>query len=126
MTGARGDQAYLAGDGASEKTPLLDAKMNYLVFFHFLTFYSALSHLTLDPARCQLTREPRKQGKAKKKKGIERQMSQTATSSSCFTYTSFHLTSEYVFGHLSFLLVNPGKKVSLIFSKRAEIGINCN
>ena len=53
-------------------------------------------------------------------------MSQTATSSSCFAYTSFHLTSEYVFGHLSFLLVNPGKKVSLIFSKRAEIGINCN
>ena len=118
MTGARGDQAYLAGHGASEKTQLLDTKMNYLDFFHFLTFYSALSHLMLDPARCQLTREPRKQGKAKKKKkkkGIERQMSQTATSSSCFAYTSFHLTSEYVFGHLPFLLVNPGKKVSFIF-----------
>lgn len=69
MTGALGDQAYLAGDGASEKTQLLGAKMNYLVFFHFLSFYSALSHLTLDPARCQLTREPRKEGKAKKKGG---------------------------------------------------------
>lgn len=127
MTGALGDQAYLAGDGASEKTQLLGAKMNYLVFFHFLTFYSALSHLTLDPARCQLTREPRKEGKAKKRGGgLERQMSQTATSSSCFAYTSFLLTSEYVFGHLSFLLINLGKKVSFIFSKRAETAINCN
>lgn len=91
MTGALGDQAYPAGDGASEKTQLLGAKMNYLVFFHFLSFYSALSHLTLDPARCQLTREPRKEGKAKKKGGggLERQMSQSATSSSCFAYTSF-------------------------------------
>lgn len=46
----------------------------------------------------------------KKKNGIERQMSQTATSSCCLEYTSFLLTSEYVFSHLSFLLVNLGKK----------------
>lgn len=65
-------------------------------------------------------------GQKKKKKGIERQMSQTATSSSCFAYTSFLLTSEYVFSHLSFLLVNLGKKVSFPFSNRAETGINCN